>query len=420
MPRHGRVHRSSNWRDAAAVALERALHVRVAALICSFLKGQPEIFFASRGRLRTCGFMHIGKAWRRKKTMHLKSGAPGPGGVCAVVREHGPPSLVYVVHQVSEISTSAVCASLDADPYFCNGVKKNVASAWNAVRTLHQCRLMGAPEACCERVGSTLEGIWSKRRAHAALASHIDRARIREALIAAIGGPRDARITREIVDSLRRRGYKSDCDQRNHRRHEREGIKVSLVVDRATREHNEHLFACGRWTPPPPLRQKATVEVDHGKGEEEEEEEEVLVLRPADKEEEEEEQKEEKEEEEVLVCNENPSDVFLRRASPWGKLSGKQSGVAPELRSCTTALGRRTSTSPWGKLSGKQSGVAPVLRSRPTVSQRERLPPRSGHGSSFRTPLRVQRGQRDAAHCQPHKLTSAIRGKLRNVAKNNK
>ena len=59
VPRHGRVHRSSNWRDAAAVALERALHVRVAALICSFLKVQPEIFFASRGRLRTCGFMHI-------------------------------------------------------------------------------------------------------------------------------------------------------------------------------------------------------------------------------------------------------------------------------------------------------------------------------------------------------------------------
>ena len=137
------------------VSLQRALRIRVVALISSFVVGERfDAFCVHQDHLRKCGFMRTSKGLR-KDAVHLRSGARelwsyryGPGGVCALARKHGPAMLVYVLRQVIEVGAASVCAAIDGEPYFSNGAgTKCDRSAWHVVRLHHHCRVMGAPEA---------------------------------------------------------------------------------------------------------------------------------------------------------------------------------------------------------------------------------------------------------------------------------
>lgn len=138
------------------LALQRALKIRVVALISSFVLEQRfDAFKVHQDHLRKCGFMHTKDHGLRKQALHLKSTAReqwsyryGPGGVCALASKSGPAMLVCVLREVIEVSAASVCAAIDGESFFSIGTgAKNDRPAWHLVRLHHHCRPMGAPEA---------------------------------------------------------------------------------------------------------------------------------------------------------------------------------------------------------------------------------------------------------------------------------
>ena len=200
--------------------LEFALTARVAAKIRDFCGVAPirAPICASLGNLRRCGVMtatgNSGK--RRLRPLLLRSGAEHlkysfgvPGSAVAVLILPGAKvgKLVHVEAPVQDFDVSAVSASLDGDPYFSVGAGTAGAAmtetlSWHCCRLHHQCRVVCTPEACCERVGSTLEDSFEARRFKGSLATLLDRVILREAGIKAAGGQRGERIARNVVATL--------------------------------------------------------------------------------------------------------------------------------------------------------------------------------------------------------------------------
>ena len=219
----------------ASAALERALVSRVAALIQDFDDGPRggAPYVASVKTLRKCGVSRTNDGrTKRARPQVLRSGAThwqyslgGPGSVCAVTSPGTAKCrLVYVVGPVRKPDERAISASLDANPYFSMGLseaahQRGVAqmrgrAAWHCCRLHHHCRVVATPEACCERVGSTLEDTWSARRSHGGLGMLIDRVAIREAGLVAAGGRRDESIVQNVLATLKTQKFSATTTER--------------------------------------------------------------------------------------------------------------------------------------------------------------------------------------------------------------
>ena len=73
--------------------------------------------------------------------------------------------LVYIVDLSSRVNAAAVCQALDKYPFFTTGAGTDERpdpnrSAFHATRIFHRCRVMRAPEAACEHMGSLAHHLW--------------------------------------------------------------------------------------------------------------------------------------------------------------------------------------------------------------------------------------------------------------------
>ena len=224
----------------------------------------PSAFFISTRLLARCGV-----PWQNRKRPHqLRRSVKeawafqlglGNGSVGVLLLPGRIGRLVHVTRTVRELDWSAVSASVDGDPFFSAGnvQESPVAvhnargaqrprSAWHAVRIHHQCRPMGSPEACCERVGSLMQHRWFKRR-HPDPGTLMDGVLLQDAQVACIGGERDEALCRDVVKSLMASGRhpfvaSKDCK----RRRRREGINHSRSLQNLRDDLQRALEASGR------------------------------------------------------------------------------------------------------------------------------------------------------------------------------
>ena len=112
--------------------------------------------------------------------------------------------VVYVEEDVRRPSWSNISAAIDGDPYFAKGqVPSNETrrSAWHVVRVHNFCRVMGATEAACERVGSRMTALWENHR-HPSITRLMDAVVLKDAELHFLGTARDEYVIRAVGDAL--------------------------------------------------------------------------------------------------------------------------------------------------------------------------------------------------------------------------
>ena len=125
--------------------------------------------------------------------------AAEPGGLAVLLLPGVVGKLVHIEAVEKELDWSAVSASVDSDPYFSRGAvdargagrrHRRPRNAWHAVRTHHHCRLLGVPEAACERVGSIMKHQWQKNP-RASVSALMDATMLSAARVTCTGVARD-------------------------------------------------------------------------------------------------------------------------------------------------------------------------------------------------------------------------------------
>ena len=222
----------------------------------------PSAFLISAHLLARCGV-----PWRNRKRPHqLRRSVKeewafqlGPGNVGVLLLPGRVGHLVHVTQTARELDWSAVSASVDGDPFFSAGNvwESPVAvhnargapqprSAWHVVRIHHQCRPMGSPEACCERIGSLMQHRWTKRR-HPDIGTLMDGVLLQDAQVACIAGERDEALCRDVAKILTASGRNPFVTWKgSKRRRRREGIEHSRSVQILRDETRRALEASGR------------------------------------------------------------------------------------------------------------------------------------------------------------------------------
>ena len=102
------------------------------------------------------GFEHLGDAMASLPTVPPH-----------VQREAGTWCLVVGNEHELKVHPMKITSSLDAEPWFALGGASEVApldSAWHVLRVHHRWRLMAAPEASVERIGSLMSFIWKSEQ----------------------------------------------------------------------------------------------------------------------------------------------------------------------------------------------------------------------------------------------------------------
>ena len=128
--------------------------------------------------------------------------------------------VVYVEEDVRRPSWSNISAAIDGDPYFAKGpVPSNETrrSAWHVVRVHNFCRVMGANEAACERVGSRMTALWENHR-HPSITRLMDAVVLKDAALHLLGSPRDEYVIRAVGAALLSLGMKPCVNNEWYRR----------------------------------------------------------------------------------------------------------------------------------------------------------------------------------------------------------
>ena len=126
------------------------------------------------------------------------------------------------------------------------GGARQPRSAWHPVRIHHQCRPIGSPEACCERVGSLMQHRWTKRR-RPDPGTLMDGVLLQDAQVACIGGERDETLCRDVAQILAASGrHPIVASKGSKRRRRREGIDHSRSLQILRDETRRALEASGR------------------------------------------------------------------------------------------------------------------------------------------------------------------------------
>ena len=217
---------------------------------------QPAVgsFVVSRAMLARVGY-----TWRhRKRPAQMRRSVADqwrvridPGGVATLLLPGAVGKLVHIEEVVTELDWSAVSASVDTDPYFSRDGpsrtrRSSGASAWHAVRVHHQCRLMGSPEACCERVGSMMKTAWN-RNPSAAVSTLMDIVMLNAAEVSCSGSARDEELCGTVAALMLDLGRRPIVGQKAKSLRARHGIEVSRAVHNFRMDEVASLTACGRW-----------------------------------------------------------------------------------------------------------------------------------------------------------------------------
>ena len=98
-----------------------------------------------------------------------------------------------------QLDPSVVSARLDADPWFACGDLGN-RSAWHVVRLHHRCRVVYAPEAACERIGSYMHFQFRQWKGGVVSPSVLmGRVLLEQAHVRCVGSTRDELLIAEIA-----------------------------------------------------------------------------------------------------------------------------------------------------------------------------------------------------------------------------
>jgi hypothetical protein len=111
---------------------------------------------------------------------------------------------VEVVRHLSCASPKAVAASLDRHSWFSAPNSSSGQHCWGASRLHHRCRLLMAPDAACEGIGSLMRLFWNSRRVSGDVAGRIaDNVALASANCKCVGSSRDEALVTAVVDTLK-------------------------------------------------------------------------------------------------------------------------------------------------------------------------------------------------------------------------
>ena len=183
-----------------------ALAARVASRISAFADSEAALPESSRAPARTPQ-----RDLRHVHGAHLEGGrgkvvgAVSPGAVLSLKGR-----LVEVCHTLRFIDVASVAAALDQHPWFAVGARAEASaesspgqaaharSAWAAARVHHRCRLLIAPDACCEAVGSLVRSQWNPKRGLTPT-QVADSVFLQQAGVSCVGSPRDEALVEAVV-----------------------------------------------------------------------------------------------------------------------------------------------------------------------------------------------------------------------------
>lgn len=124
--------------------------------------------------------------------------------------------LVEVVRRLCTVDAGRVAAAIDCEPWFSIGkeawpasslpdfaehVRRRGAMAWHAARLHHRCRLLFAPDACCESIGSLIRRHWDPERGLSP-SEVADGVFLAQAQVSCVGGARDESLVDAVVQTL--------------------------------------------------------------------------------------------------------------------------------------------------------------------------------------------------------------------------
>ena len=168
--------------------------------------------------------------------------ASGPIGVLLLNGSFG--KLVRVMEEVVDVDASAISASIDGDAWFSRDAEPDLPK-WGAVRIHSRCRMMGAAEACNERVGSIMHHLWHDKQIISKNAL-MDNVLLTEAQVTCIGNERDEMLCRHVAEVLRQHGLAPICQPRSRKKRKTEGIMNSMSLTRMRTGAQQHLQLSGR------------------------------------------------------------------------------------------------------------------------------------------------------------------------------
>lgn len=149
----------------------------------------------------------------------------------------GSSRLVVIVGRQLEVDTAAICRALDKHPYFATGgVPNPEKSAWHALRLHHRGRVLRAPEAACERLGSMAHQLWEPSQ-HLAPSGLVQRLHLLAHGVRCVGGIRDRVLVEEVAHLLAAMG-------KNPMHKRKELQQVQSLLHAAELEVDADLLAC--------------------------------------------------------------------------------------------------------------------------------------------------------------------------------
>ena len=118
--------------------------------------------------------------------------------------------LVVIRDVKTSVNVGAISEAIDRHAYFCTGALPGEApvteqSAWHACRVHHRGRVLRAPEAACEHLGSLAHQVWDPSQGLSP-APLIQRVHLMSCQVRCVGGERDEMIISEVARILRNAG----------------------------------------------------------------------------------------------------------------------------------------------------------------------------------------------------------------------
>lgn len=182
------------------------LAARVASRISAFVDSDAALPESSRAPARTPqrDLQHV-RGTHADRGGGEVVGVVSPGAVLSLKGR-----LVEVCQTLRIIDVASVAAALDQHSWFAVGARAEASadsspgqaararSAWAAVRVHHRCRLLIAPDACCESVGSIVRSQWNPKRGLTP-SQVADGVFLSQAGVSCVGSPRDEALVEAVV-----------------------------------------------------------------------------------------------------------------------------------------------------------------------------------------------------------------------------
>ena len=225
------------------------------ALVASNVVRTPKSFVVSPAKLARVGFPWKGRQMTglTKRVVIEKWGVrpAEPGGLATLLLPGSVGKLVYIEACVKDLDWSAVSAAIDCNPHFSRDgprfgrTRRSRTSTWHAVRVHHQCRMLGVPEACCERTGSAMKRLWGKNPS-VSVSALMDLTALAVAGVTCCGSKRDEDLCQAVADSMTHMGRVPNVGRRTEKARERHGVGVSRAVQNFRADAEKALFEEGR------------------------------------------------------------------------------------------------------------------------------------------------------------------------------